>query len=80
MKVQCVYQLVKDEFDNFIHMLVHIMQWLACKEAFKMDIKEILKHQPHLQKFGYNGGGSSGNNRGGLRGILQVGPYGQASP
>ena len=74
MKVQCVYQLVKDEFDNFIHMLVHI------KKAFKMDIKEILKHQPHLQKFGYNGGGSSGNNRGGLRGILQVGPYGQASP
>ena len=44
MKVQCVYQLVKDEFDNFIHMLVHIIQWIACKEAFKMDIKEILKH------------------------------------
>ena len=44
-----------------------------------MDIKEILKHQAQLQKFGYNGGESSGNNRG-LRGILQVGPYGRASP
>ena len=25
-------------------MLVHIIQLIACKETFKMDIKEILKH------------------------------------
>ena len=33
-------------------MLVHIIQWLACKEAFKMDIKEILKHQASYRSVG----------------------------
>ena len=61
-------------------MLVHIIQWLACKEAFKMDIKEILKHQAQLQEFGDNGGESSGNDGGSLRGILQIGPHCRTSP
>ena len=29
-----------------------------------MDIKEILKHQAQLQKFGYNGGEGSGKMEG----------------
>ena len=45
-----------------------------------MDIKEILKHQAQLQKFGYYGGESSGNDRGGLRSVLQIGPHCQTSP
>ena len=45
-----------------------------------MDIQEILKHQAELQKFGYNGGESSGNDRRGLRGVLQIGPHCRTSP
>ena len=45
-----------------------------------MDIKEILKHQAQLQEFGDNGGESSGNDGGSLRGILQIGPHCRTSP
>ena len=31
-------------------MLVHIIQWVACQEAFKMDIKEIYRSLGTIEK------------------------------
>ena len=45
-----------------------------------MDIKEILKHQAQLQKFGYDGKESRGNDGRGLGGILQISPHCRTVP